>query len=129
VTFDAIGQSYYGDWHGSFAGFQTTLDDAASRHGTPVLVAETAHPSRPATEGSLTNIIDTTGELVAGYAASSAGQSARLRDVRNIVEAVPNGRGIGVFHWGPPGRRAQAPAGTRRTAPPPTAGRTGAVRL
>jgi arabinogalactan endo-1,4-beta-galactosidase len=99
VTFDAIGLSYYGYWHGSLSDFQTTLDDAASRYGKPVFVAETAYPFRLDSEDSLTNIIDTTGELVSGYAASTAGQSAWLRDVMNIVEAVPNGRGLGVFYW------------------------------
>jgi arabinogalactan endo-1,4-beta-galactosidase len=99
VKFDAIGLSYYGYWHGSLYDFQTTLDDAASRYGKPVFVAETAYPFRLDSEDSHENIIDTTGELVSGYAASTAGQSAWLRDIMNIVEAVPNGRGLGVFYW------------------------------
>jgi arabinogalactan endo-1,4-beta-galactosidase len=99
VKFDAIGLSYYGYWHGSLADFQTTLDDAASRYGKPVFLAETAYPFRLDSEDSLENIIDTTGELVSGYPATTAGQSAWLRDVMNIVEAVPNGRGLGVFYW------------------------------
>ncbi|ELP63548.1 glycosyl hydrolase 53 family protein [Streptomyces turgidiscabies] len=99
VKFDAIGLSYYGYWHGSLSDFQTTLDDAASRYGKPVFVAETAYPFRLDSEDSHENIIDTTGELVSGYAASTAGQSAWFRDILNIVEAVPNGRGLGVFYW------------------------------
>ncbi|BAC69034.1 arabinogalactan endo-1,4-beta-galactosidase [Streptomyces avermitilis] len=99
VNFDAIGLSYYGYWHGSLYDFQTTLDDAASRYGKPVFLAETAYPFRLDSDDSLTNQIDTTGELVSGYAATTAGQSAWLRDVMNIVEAVPNGRGLGVFYW------------------------------
>ncbi|MEU9287156.1 arabinogalactan endo-1,4-beta-galactosidase [Streptomyces sp. NPDC048275] len=99
VKFDAIGLSYYGYWHGSLADFQTTLDDAAARYAKPVFLAETAYPFRLDSEDSLTNIIDTTGELVAGYPATTAGQSAWLRDVMNVVEAVPNGRGLGVFYW------------------------------
>jgi arabinogalactan endo-1,4-beta-galactosidase len=99
VRFDAIGLSYYGYWHGSFADFQTTLDDAAARYAKPVFVAETAYPFRLGSEDSLTDIIDTTGELVPGYPATPAGQSAWMRDVTSIVEAVPNGRGLGVFYW------------------------------
>ncbi|MFF7331303.1 glycosyl hydrolase 53 family protein [Streptomyces sp. NPDC008150] len=99
ARFDVIGLSYYGYWHGSLADFQTTLDDAAARYGKPVYVAETAYPFRLDSEDALTNIIDTTGELVAGYPATTAGQAAWLRDVMNIVEAVPNGRGLGVFYW------------------------------
>ncbi|MFD5632533.1 glycosyl hydrolase 53 family protein [Streptomyces sp. NPDC127077] len=99
VKFDAIGLSYYGYWHGSLYDFQTTLDDAAARYGKPVFVAETAYPFRLDSDDALVNQIDTTGELVSGYAATSTGQSNWLRDVMSIVEAVPNGRGLGVFYW------------------------------
>jgi arabinogalactan endo-1,4-beta-galactosidase len=99
VKFDAIGLSYYGYWHGSLYDFQTTLDDAASRYAKPVFLAETAYPFRLDSDDALTNQIDTTAELVSGYAATTAGQSNWLRDVMNVVEAVPNGRGLGVFYW------------------------------
>ncbi|GAB2728593.1 glycoside hydrolase family 53 protein [Streptomyces bullii] len=99
VKFDAIGLSYYGYWHGTLAEFQTTLDDAASRYGKPVFVAETAYPFRLGSEDAHQDIIDTTGELVSGYPASVAGQTRWMNDVASIVEAVPNGRGLGVFYW------------------------------
>ncbi|MFD8222183.1 glycosyl hydrolase 53 family protein [Streptomyces sp. NPDC059697] len=99
VKFDAIGLSYYGYWHGPLSDFQTTLDDAAARYGKPVFLAETAYPFRLDSDDSLVNQIDTTGELVSGYPATTAGQFAWLRDVMNVVEAVPNGRGLGVFYW------------------------------
>jgi len=99
VPFDLIGLSYYGYWHGPLSDFQTTLDDAAARYGKPVFLAETAYPFRLDSDDSLVNQIDTTAELVSGYPATTAGQSAWLRDVMNVVEAVPNGRGLGVFYW------------------------------
>ncbi|ANP52917.1 arabinogalactan endo-1,4-beta-galactosidase [Streptomyces griseochromogenes] len=43
--------------------------------------------------------IDTTGELVSGHPATVAGQTRWMSDVASIVEAVPNGRGLGVFNW------------------------------
>ncbi len=101
IRFDAIGLSYYGYWHGSLSGFQITLDDAAARYGEPVFVAETATacPFRLDSDDSLTNQIDTTGELVSGYPATVAGQTRWMNDVASIVEAVPHGRGLGVFYW------------------------------
>lgn len=99
VKFDAIGLSYYGYWHGTLADFQTTLDDAASRYGKPVFVAETAYPFRLDSDDAHENIIDLPGELVSGYPATAAGQLAWMNSVANIVEAVPNGRGLGVFYW------------------------------
>ncbi|MDN3258887.1 arabinogalactan endo-1,4-beta-galactosidase [Streptomyces sp. CSDS2] len=99
VKFDVIGLSYYGYWHGALSDFQTTLDDAAARYGRPVFVAETAYPFRLDSDDALTNQIDTTGELVTGYPATVAGQTKWLNDVASIVEAVPDGRGLGVFYW------------------------------
>ncbi|MFI8189290.1 arabinogalactan endo-beta-1,4-galactanase [Streptomyces sp. NPDC085946] len=99
VRFDVIGLSYYGYWHGTLADFQTTLDDAAARYAKPVFVAETAYPFRLGSEDAHEDIIDTTGELVAGYPASVAGQTRWMNDVASIVEAVPGGRGLGVFYW------------------------------
>ncbi|MFC7258503.1 glycosyl hydrolase 53 family protein [Streptomyces lutosisoli] len=99
INYDVIGLSYYGYWHGSLGAAQTTLDDVASRYSKPVFIAETAYPFRLDSDDSLVNQIDTTGELVSGYPATTAGQTAWFRDVMNIVEAVPNGRGLGVFYW------------------------------
>lgn len=99
VRFDAVGLSYYGYWHGSLHDFQTTLDDTAARYGKPVFVAETAYPFRLDSKDAHENIVDLPGELVPGYPATPAGQTAWMKDVASIVEAVPNGRGLGVFYW------------------------------
>ncbi|MFF5969410.1 arabinogalactan endo-beta-1,4-galactanase [Streptomyces collinus] len=99
VRFDAIGLSFYGYWHGTLADFQTTLDDAATRYGKPVFVAETAYPFRLDSEDTHENIIDTSAELVPGYPATVTGQTRWMNDMMSIVEAVPNGRGLGIFYW------------------------------
>ncbi|MFI9768968.1 glycosyl hydrolase 53 family protein [Streptomyces sp. NPDC052415] len=99
VKFDVIGLSYYGYWHGTLHDFQTTLDDAATRYGKPVFVAETAYPFRLDSEDTHENIIDLDSELVPGYPATPAGQTRWMNDIASIVEAVPNGRGLGVFYW------------------------------
>jgi arabinogalactan endo-1,4-beta-galactosidase len=99
VKFDVIGLSYYGYWHGTLHDFQTTLDDAAGRYGKPVFVAETAYPFRLDSEDTHENIIDLDSELVPGYPATPAGQTRWMNDIASIVEAVPNGRGLGVFYW------------------------------
>lgn len=101
VPFDVIALSYYGYWHGSLSELQTNLDDAASRYGKPVLVAETAYAHTLANDDGLENNVATTGQLVSGYPATPAGQAANLRDVMNVVEAVPGGRGLGAVYWEP----------------------------
>ncbi|MEU1892382.1 glycoside hydrolase family 53 protein [Streptomyces pristinaespiralis] len=101
VGFDVIAVSFYGYWHGALSDLQTNLDDVSTRYAKPVMVVETAYPFRLDSKDSHENIIDLPGELVSGYPASPAGQAAWVRDVMNVVEAVPNGRGLGVVYWEP----------------------------
>ncbi|GAA0820029.1 arabinogalactan endo-1,4-beta-galactosidase [Streptosporangium amethystogenes subsp. fukuiense] len=100
VNYDVIGVSYYSYWHGTLGALQTNLNDIASRYGKPVLVVETAYPFTTGNDDGLTNII-TAATPYPGYPASAAGQSAMLRDVMSVVQAVPNGRGLGVVYWEP----------------------------
>jgi arabinogalactan endo-1,4-beta-galactosidase len=101
VPFDVIGLSYYGYWHGFLSDLQTTLDDVSARYGKPVVVAETAYAFTLDNDDDLENNIAFPSQLVSGYPATPAGQAANLRDIMNVVEAVPNGRGLGVFYWEP----------------------------
>lgn len=102
VPFDVIALSYYSYWHGYLDGLQTTLDDTAARYGKPIVLAETAYPwtlesGDPTAELSFS----TASELETGYPATPAGQEAMFRDTLSIVQAVPNGLGLGAFYWEP----------------------------
>ncbi len=100
VNYDVIGVSYYPYWHGTLGAFQANINDIASRYGRPVLLAETAYPFTTGNDDGLGNII-TAATPYPGYPASPAGQSAMLRDVMSIVQAVPGGRGLGAVYWEP----------------------------
>ncbi|MEV1024808.1 glycosyl hydrolase 53 family protein [Streptomyces sp. NPDC050264] len=99
VPFDVIGLSFYGYWHGALSDLQANLDDLAARHGKPLYVAETAYPFTLDGDDTWENVIDLQSELVPGYAATEAGQAAWFRDLLNVVEAVPNGLGLGAYWW------------------------------
>jgi arabinogalactan endo-1,4-beta-galactosidase len=102
VSFDVIGISYYDYWHGRLDVLQTDLNGLAAKYGKPVLVAETAYPWTLANGDSEANSVTSSNTtLDPGYAASSAGQAANFRDVLSIVQAVPNGLGLGAFYWEP----------------------------
>ncbi|HEU5426466.1 MAG TPA: glycosyl hydrolase 53 family protein [Actinocrinis sp.] len=102
VSFDVIGISYYDYWHGRLDVLQTDLNGLAAKYGKPVMVAETAYPWTMANADSETNSVTSSNTtLDPGYPASSAGQAANLRDVLSIVQAVPNGLGLGAFYWEP----------------------------
>ncbi|WP_084316673.1 glycoside hydrolase family 53 protein [Actinospica robiniae] len=101
VSFDVIGLSYYDYWHGRLDVLQTDLDGLAAKYGKQVAIAETAYPWTMTSGDSLTPSFDTSSELDSGYAASAYGQMSNFRDVLSIVQAVPNGLGLGAFYWEP----------------------------
>jgi arabinogalactan endo-1,4-beta-galactosidase len=101
VSFDVIGISYYDYWHGRLDVLQTDLNGLAAKYGKPVAVAETAYPWTLTSGDSLTPSFDTSSELDPGYAASEYGQMSNFRDVLSVVQAVPNGLGLGAFYWEP----------------------------
>ncbi|MBR7830775.1 glycosyl hydrolase 53 family protein [Actinospica sp. MGRD01-02] len=101
ISFDVIGISYYDYWHGRLDVLQTDLDGLAAKYGKQVAVAETAYPWTMTSGDSLTPSFDTSSELDPGYAASEYGQMSNFRDVMSIVQAVPNGLGLGAFYWEP----------------------------
>ncbi|WP_335990384.1 glycoside hydrolase family 53 protein [Glycomyces sp. MUSA5-2] len=98
VWWDAIGASYYPYWHGSLSGLQSNLNDVAARYAKPVYVVETAYPFTSSDSDGFANIVSSS-TPVSGYPASTTGQSNMLKAIANVVKAVPNGRGAGVFWW------------------------------
>jgi arabinogalactan endo-1,4-beta-galactosidase len=98
VPYDAIGASYYPYWHGSLTALQSNLDDMARRYGKPLYVLETAYPFGTEDKDGEGNLVSES-EPVPGYPANYQGQSDMLWDIAEVVKAVPNGLGRGVFWW------------------------------
>jgi arabinogalactan endo-1,4-beta-galactosidase len=101
VTFDVIAVSQYVYWHGPLGYLQANLFDLVSRYGKDVMVVETAYGFTTAENDHETNIFNSALQQAGGYPATPQGQTQALRDMFNVVAAVPNGRGLGVFYWEP----------------------------
>jgi arabinogalactan endo-1,4-beta-galactosidase len=102
VPFDVIGLSYYGYWHGSLADLQGAISTLSARYDRDVLVVETAYPFTLADDTpAWPNVIDQPSQLVAGYPATPAGQTAEFRAVQDAVASAPGGRGLGTVYWEP----------------------------
>ncbi|GIV73485.1 arabinogalactan endo-1,4-beta-galactosidase [Caldilinea sp.] len=97
VDFDVIGISYYPYWHGSLAHLQHNLDDLATRYQKDLIIVETAYPFTDKENDIEPNIIRS--QPLPGYRLTPEGQAQMLRDIMNIMRAVPNGRGLGIFWW------------------------------
>jgi arabinogalactan endo-1,4-beta-galactosidase len=98
IRYDVIGLSYYPYWHGTPEAFQANLNDVATRYGKPVYLAETAYPFTAADKDGWENII-TSAEPYPGYPATPEGQQRFISKMSDIVRAVPNGLGLGLFYW------------------------------
>lgn len=97
VPFDLIGISYYPYWHGKLADLQNNLNDIAVRYGKDIIVVETAYPFTAESKDDTENVIIS--QVTPGYPFTMEGQAKMLEAVMNVVRAVPNGRGLGVFWW------------------------------
>lgn len=101
VPFDIIGLSYYPFWHGTMGELAANLNDISARYGKDVLIVETAYGWTLGDGDGLGNSFYTAEEATGGYPATVAGQTAFVRDLRDIVRSVPNGRGRGLIWWEP----------------------------
>jgi arabinogalactan endo-1,4-beta-galactosidase len=99
VEFDIIGLSYYSTWHGPIETMSANLVDLAGRYGKPIVLAETAYPWTLGWADDTNNIIGLESQLLPGYPATVAGQTAFLQAVRQALEDVPGGLGRGFFYW------------------------------
>lgn len=101
VPFDVIGLSYYPFWHGTLSQLRANMNDMAARYDKDVVIAETQYGWTLENGDSLGNFLWQASQLVPGYPASPNGQLTFLSDLASIVDAVPGGRGIGIFYWSP----------------------------
>lgn len=97
MDFDVIGLSYYPFWHGTFMDLRDTAQRLIKAFKKPVMVVETAHAWRRSSKG----FIDEEQEKIAGIPVSPAGQKQVVDMVMNIVAALPDGMGQGVYYWEP----------------------------
>ncbi|MGY5765823.1 glycoside hydrolase family 53 protein [Brachybacterium sp. DNPG3] len=101
VDFDVIGLSFYPFWHGTMGDLAVNLNDISARYGKDVLVVETSYGWTLEDGDGLGNSFYTAEEATGGYPATVAGQTAFLRDLRDLIRAVPGGRGRGLVWWEP----------------------------
>lgn len=99
ARFDCIGQSYYPFWHGTLPDLQANLNDLAKRYGKDLYIVETAYPFT--LEHKRRSFVNEKNQLTPGFPATPEGQAAFLRKLKELLLAVPGGRGKGLLYWAP----------------------------
>lgn len=97
VDYDVLATSYYPYWHGTLENLKSQLSAVRDTHGKQVLVAETSYAYTLADSDGHPNTISA-GSAGAGYPFTPQGQADCLRDV---MAAVSEAGGLGVFYWEP----------------------------
>lgn len=101
VDYDVFATSYYPSWHGTLDNLTAVLGYVAQRYGKYVMVAETSYPytlddsdGHPNTVTAWNNLGDNM-----RWDFTPQGQADAVSDVMRAVNAVPGGKGLGVFYW------------------------------
>jgi len=97
VDYDVFASSYYPYWHGSPANLTAVLSHVAETYDKQVMVAETSWAWTLEEGDGHGNTIDLASEATQ-YPISVQGQAT---SVRNVIQAVADAGGIGVYYWEP----------------------------
>ncbi len=92
-----LATSYYPYWHGTLENLKSQLSAVRETYGKQVLVAETSYAYTLTDSDGHPNTISM-GSADAGYPFTPQGQADCLRDV---MAAVSEAGGLGVFYWEP----------------------------
>ncbi|KAK7694150.1 hypothetical protein QCA50_001330 [Cerrena zonata] len=90
---DIIGVSFYPfyDSGATLSALKSSLTNLANKMGKPIVVAETDWPVT-CSGVSLTE---------PSIPVSASGQETWIKDIKNVLTALPNGLGQGIFYWEP----------------------------
>lgn len=91
IDFDVIGQSYYPWWHGTLNDLRENLVFTANTYHKDIVVVEAAYNWKPTEYRN----------KLAPFPETPEGQKEFLEEVNRIVQATPNGHGMGIFWWEP----------------------------
>lgn len=90
---DVMAHSYYPEWHGTPEYFEANLHAVAQAHpGYPLEVAETSHPANDWDGVPVPN---------SPYPKTAQGQADAYQRVFQIVNDLPDNRGVGALVWEP----------------------------
>lgn len=117
VPYDVQALSYYPQFHGrSLPTLQQQLTGLVNRFGKDLLVVETAYPFTLGWNDYTHNTVGQADQLIPEYAATPAGQRAYLLALRQLMQELPGGHGLGFCYWAPEWVAFRGPTATNGSA-------------
>ncbi len=112
VPYDVIGLSYYAWWaEKDLSTIQQQLTTLAA-FNKKIFIAETSYPWTLQWNDNTNNIVGEANQLIPGYDATPQGQLNYLLQLKKLLAAIPNGRGIGFCYWEPDWVAFKGPSAT-----------------
>lgn len=99
VDYDVLATSYYPYWHGTLDNLKSQFEEVRSKYGKDVMVAETSYAYTLEDSDGHDNTVRTgNNDTLTNYPFTPQGQVECIRD---IIEAVHEAGGLGVYYWEP----------------------------
>ena len=95
--FDAVGVSFYPQWHGDLKDLERTLGTITRIFARRVMVVETAYPWTSELRGG--EVLNPYAMQLPRFSLNPQGQADFVRAVKRLVANQPNKRGLGVVWW------------------------------
>ncbi len=99
VDYDILATSYYVYWHGTLENLISEMEAVQETYGKDVMVAETSYAyTLDDTDGHGNTVAEGSNDTGMNYSFTVQGQADCIRDV---IAAVSEAGGLGVFYWEP----------------------------
>ncbi len=102
LDYDIIALSYYPIWHGkSLTTLSNTITNLSMMYNKEVVIAETAYPFTLNWNDWTNNIVGMENQLILpDFPPTVVGQRDFIKSIRELMQAIPNRKGIGLCYWG-----------------------------
>ena len=99
VDYDILATSYYPYWHGTLSNLKSQLSTVKSTYGKNVMVAETSYAYTLDDTDGHDNTVRVGNNDNASNCTEPFSVQGQATAIRNLIEAVSEAGGLGVFYW------------------------------
>lgn len=101
VDYDIIATSYYPYWHGTLDNLKSEFKKVKSTYGKDVMVAETSYAYTLNDSDGHDNTVRVGNNDTGGYITEPFNEQGQATAIRNLIAAVNEVGGLGVYYWEP----------------------------
>ncbi len=101
VNYDIIATSYYPYWHGTLANIKSEFQTVRDTYGKDVMVAETSYAYTLEDSDGHNNTVRVGNNDDSVNCTEPFTEQGQATSIRNLINAVNEAGGLGVFYWEP----------------------------